>query len=315
MNKENLILEKLYTEPISKEDLAVLFDLNNTRSIENYITDLNQFIQEETISLNNLSTLIDIDGKEIIYDRALKKYRFNTLLPTFIPYKTLLSYLGENISNAILNDDFKSLNEFLNKQNSLNDLTLIKSSALSSLLQKIIQIKLALKLNYSIKIEYKKFNQTATKYINPHSLIISEGIHYLYTTYHEDNISDIGESRNFSLSGIVSISVHKKSLEKLFQNIKGNAWGTYNEEKFVLLRLKNKAAIFYKREGLLQSNALSFVNEEPDGSIQIKMYYSNEQEIINFIQKWMPYATISKDTELKEKIYNQIKQNYINLTL
>jgi len=311
MKKKNTILSNLFKNPVSKEYLATSFDLKNTRSVENYISELNQDIQEKFNLFNNTSRLIDLNEKEIIYDKKLKKYRFNTLLPTFITQEVLLSYLGEAINNLILQEDFRLLNEntHVNTHNILETLTL------SNLMQKIIQIKLSLQINYSLKIEYKKNNNIETKYINPHSLFSSQGIYYLYATYHSDNISNIGEKRTFSLNGITSIAAHDKSTEKLFQKLKGNEWGIFNDESYIIIRLKEKASSFYKREGFIQTDELSYITEEADGSILIKMYYSNEQEIINFIQKWMPYATIANDSELEEKIYDRIHKNLLTIMM
>lgn len=311
MIKKNTILTKLYQKSISKDDFATIFGLKstNTRSVENYISDTNQYIQKE----DNIENLIDLNEKEIIYDKSLKKYRFNTLLPNFISYGVLISYLGETINNTIFAEDFKTIKHFSSNNECIKNLELIKTSTLSTLMQKIIQFKLSLQLNYSLKIEYKKNGKSETKYINPHSLINSGGIHYLYATYHTDNISNIGEYRTFALSGIISIVAKEISTEKLFEKAEGNAWGAYDENNFVLLKLKGKAANFYKREGFQQSSALTFVSEEPDESIQVKMLYAHEQNIVNFIQKWMPFATIAKDSELKERIFGQIKDNYINL--
>ena len=315
MKKKNIILSNLFQKPVSKEDLAKIFDLNNTRSVENYVSDLNQYIQDKSNLFSNTSRLIDLNEKEIMYDRGLKKYRFNTLLPTFITQKTLLSYLDESINNVILHEDFKLLNKYINVNNHLDTYNILETHTLSILMQKIIQIKLSLQIDYSLKIEYKKNNSTETKYINPHSLFSSQGIYYLYATYHSDNITNIGGKRTFSLNGISSIVAHTKSSEKLFQKVKGNEWGIFDNEHHILVRLKEKASNFYKREGFIQSNELSYVTEEPDGSILVKMHYSNEQEIINFIQKWMPYATIAKNSELKEKIYEKIHKNLLSLMI
>lgn len=311
MKKKNTILSTLFKKSVSKEDLATIFDLKNTRSIENYISELNQYIQEKSNLFNNTSRLIDLNEKEIVYDKKLKKYRFNTLLPTFITQEILLSYLGEAINNVILYEDFKLLSKY--SHDKVYDI--LETHTLSSLMQKIIQIKLSLQLNYTLKIKYKKNNNIETKYINPHSLFNSQGIYYLYATYHPDNISNIGEKRTFSLNGIISIVAHNKTNEKLFQNLKGNEWGTFDDDTFILLKLKEKASGFYKREGFINSNELTYVSEEADGSILVKMYYSNEQEIINFIQKWMPYATIAKDSKLKEKIYEKIHKNLLSLMI
>jgi len=313
MNKKNRLLKTLYQEATSKTEFQNIFGLNNTRSIENYVLETNKYIKENRKNNNYIEQLINLEKEEIAYDTSIKKYRFNTLLPSFIPYETLLSYLGENIDNFYFIEDFNFMQNFIQNNECILNLELIDTSMLSSLLQKIIQLKLALQMNYSIKIKYQKGNDVETKYINPHTLINSNGIYYLNATYHEKNISDIGEPRTFALSGIISIIAFMRSKDKLFQDVKGNEWGAFENNKFVLLKLKNKAAYFYKREGLAQSNELSFITEEVDGSIQVKMYYANEQAIINFIQKWMPYVTFIKDFEMRDRVLKEIKTNLYEL--
>jgi hypothetical protein len=90
-----------------------------------------------------------------------------------------------------------------------------------------------------------------------------------------------------------------------------NAYGVLNKEKYVHLRLKSAAANFFKKEGLFNKDNFDFIAEEVDGSIDVKMYYNNIQEIVTLIQRWMPFINIQGD--LSEKVYENIKLNYEQL--
>jgi hypothetical protein len=45
------------------------------------------------------------------------------------------------------------------------------------------------------------------------------------------------------------------------------------------------------------------------------MHYKNENDIINLMQKWMPNITIHKHSEVSDRIYQKIKENYVDLTI
>ena len=88
-----------------------------------------------------------------------------------------------------------------------------------------------------------------------------------------------------------------------------NAYGLLDKEKYVILTLKNVASNFFKKEGMFSKDNYEFILEEIDGSINVKMYYNDIQEIISLLQNWMPHISISSG-EIREKVYEQIKLNY-----
>ncbi|ADR35392.1 hypothetical protein Sulku_2742 (plasmid) [Sulfuricurvum kujiense DSM 16994] len=90
-----------------------------------------------------------------------------------------------------------------------------------------------------------------------------------------------------------------------------NSYGILNKDKYVHLRLKSIASNFFKKEGLFNKDNFDFIAEEADGSIDIKMYYNNIQEIITLIQRWMPFISIQGD--LSEVVYKTIQMNYEQL--
>ena len=139
---------------------------------------------------NKIDKTID---KEIIYDMYLRKYRFNISLPSFVPSNVIFEYMSKHINNTYIKDDFKDvLNYISDKQRDQCDITLIPTQKLSPLLQKIIQIELSLKYNMSIKMDYMgNRGDVEIKYIKPHHIYFNGYTHYLYASYHEDNIVNI----------------------------------------------------------------------------------------------------------------------------
>jgi len=301
-NRIHTIITKLYTQPTSKNDFMEILGVSQ-KTVETTIKQYNEDI--------NIKKNIHVD--EIVYDRKLGKYRFGVLLPTNIPYSIFLSYMKDNINDTILNDDFEDIiyNLELTKELSI---PLIPTYHLSQLLKNIIKVKLAFVLNAVLEIEYIGLKQKLeTKYIRPHCLVNTGYTHYLYASYDKKNDISIGEQRTFSLKGIKSIKLQELVAETLYKEIKGNAWGEY--DKSLILQMRGNAASFFKREKITNTEKFEFVSEEHDNSILIKMLYRKEEDIVQLIQQWMPHISIHKHSEVSDRIYQKIKENYVDLTI
>jgi len=301
MKQITQILKELYRIPTGKEKLAELLNVKTTKTIENNIFKYNKM--DETTD------------KEIIYDMNLRKYRFNVSLPSFVPGNIIFTYMSKHINNTYIKDDFIDVLHYVeNDIKDKCDTTLIPTKKLSPLLQKIIQIELALKYNMSIKMDYLgNRGDLEIKYIKPHNIYFSGYTHYLYTSYHEDNIANIGEPRTFSLNGIKSLEFHNLENETLSRKVIGNAWGEFNNS--IILHISGSAAKYFRRENIFNDNQFDLISLEDDNSLIVKMHYKKEDDIINLIQKWMPNITIHKHSEVSDRIYQKIKENYVDLTI
>ena len=300
MERINKILTQLYTKNIGKRELAEIFDVSE-KTIENTIKKYNKELKKEKL--------------EIKYDTKIQCYRFDTLLPSKIPHNVFLQLMQEFVHDIMIADDFKEFLELINSDDNLN-IGLLNTNSLSLRLQQIIMIKMAFVLNVSLKVQYTGNKQiTEEKYIQPHTLISTSFTHYLHVTYSEKNISNVGETRSFALKGIKKIEIDEYITLPLEQNATGNAWGIYSKDKYVLLYLKNPASNFYKREEIARDGAFEFISEEEQGAIIMKMYYNNEQEIVSLLQRWMPHISLYKKSELTDRIYEKIKNNFVQLTI
>ncbi|MEJ2496034.1 MAG: WYL domain-containing protein [Sulfurovaceae bacterium] len=292
---KNILLE-LYKNPKSKDDFINLFKVSS-RTIADDIAKYNKEVKNE----------------EIIYDINIRKYRFDTLLPKKIPSYTILQFLENSIGNSILNDDYKEIIESIDT----DDIPVIDTDRLSPLFKNIIMVQVSFVINAVLKIDYVGLKQKIeTKWIRPRTLINVGNSYYLNALYDDENHSNAGEERSFSLIGIQSMEIFKiEDKEILYKDEEGNAWGLYKKDQYITLKLKDNAASFFKREKMTNKKPFEFISEGPDGSVLVKMFYNKEQEIIQIIQKWMPNITLLKNTELSKIIYSKIKENFVDFSI
>ena len=249
------------------------------------------------------------ENDEIEYDIKLRKYRFKKLLPKYIPTEIFFDLFNDSIVNKTLRNDFLL---FKNKSFEIDNTNLLLTSELSNMSRKIIMFHLAIKYNCVLKIEYKKANKDLEiKYIRPHSLFSNGYTFYILTIYDTLNKKNINEERTLAINGIGKIEPieYVKNIE-FEQKYDGNAYGKYDNNKFIILNLTNKAANYFKREVLFNDSAFEILNEEFGGeSITVKMYYNEIIEIIKLVQQWLPEITIVNDSIIREEVYTTIKKN------
>ena len=287
------IYSELYKSPKKKKYLAELFDVN-PKTIENTI---NKYTDD------------------IILDKELGAYRFNNLLPQYIPLDIFFNLFQTSIGNEIIKNDFLSLSKMINLKEDLN-FPMILTQGLSTLAQKIIMAEVAINSNCILKIDYLGNSKPLdSKYIKPHKIIATGFTYYLYGSYDEKNENNVGQSRSLAFNGMHSLSPVKyiKDGEFLMEGI-GNAYGLINKEKHITLKLEAPSANFFKREGQFNKENFDFISEEIDGSVIMKMYYNNIQEVVKLLQSWMPLITIHDNPKITDEVYKIIFENTEKLT-
>lgn len=291
-NRIKRIYHELYSLPRSKEYFASLFDVSS-KTIENTISNYQD---------------------DIVYDKKLSSYRFINSLPKYISYESFFKLFESSIGNNIIKNDFIDIGKKINQTNIVN-YPMIETSSLSNLAQKIISCDIAINYNCILQINYTGHAKpNEIKYIRPHTIISTGFTYYLYCSYDEINKKDVGKFRSLGLNGIENITPYEYIKDNKFKIEKmGNAYGLYERDRFITLKLMSHCASFFKREGLLQKENFDFLLEDEDGSIHINMYYNNNQEIISLIQQWMPQISIQNNIELKKEIYSNIQSNFEKL--
>lgn len=292
MNERTIEIYKILYGNIecTKENLKNSLNVSSIKTVENNIKDIN----------------------DIEYDISIRKYRFKDLLPPYIPNEVFFETFKESITNKLMKNDFSLLEKHIS---SINTKSMIHTSELSSLAKKIIMIKNAIKNNCILKVKYKKNNSPVEeKYIQPNTIYSNGFTYYAFVTYDELNKDNVGEERTFAFNGMQDIEVVKYTNNITFlKEQKGNAFGSFKKDRFVILHLNQSVAHFFKRENLFSNDAFELIDEELNG-ITIKMYYNKEFEIEKIVQQWMPNITVQNNLELKNRIYNRIKDNFSQLS-
>jgi len=295
-NRMEKIYEELYNKVLSKAYLAKKHEVS-TKTIENTIISYSKEFPDD-----------------VIYDTKIAAYRFKSLLPLYIPYKVFFTLFGNSVANKIIKQDFLIIGKILNSQPSIS-ISMIKTSSLSPLAQKLIKCTVAINQNCILEIDYKGHKKDKeVKFVIPQKITSTAFSYYLYGMYDKRNKKDIGASRSFALTGISSVSPIEYIKDKKFAlSGVGNAYGMINKDKFIILKLQTIPASFFKREGLFQEDNYDFITEEPDGTIMMKMYYNYSNEVVSLLQKWMPLISIQDEPIITKEVYNKISENYNQL--
>ncbi len=287
------IYSELYKAPRKKKYLAELFDVN-PKTIENTI---NRY------------------PDDIVLDKELGAYRFKTLLPKYIPYDIFFTLFQGSIGNEIIKNDFLSLSKMINLEEELN-LPMIPTQGLSSLAQKIIMAEIAINSNCIVKLDYLGNSKPLEKkYIKPHKIIATGFTYYLYVSYDSRNQENIGAFRSLAFNGMHSLSPLEYLKDETFlMEGSGNAFGLISKEKSITLKLEAASANYFKREGQFNKENFDFISEEIDGSVIMKMYYNNIQEVVKLIQSWMPLISVHDNERITDEVYRTILENAKRLT-
>jgi len=290
--RKTQIYKDLYHSPKSKLYFSELFGIT-TKSVENTMKKYSE---------------------DIVYDRKLSKYRFKELLPSLIPVEIYFNIFKDSIANQIIKEDMLSaIKQLSSTPNS--DFHLMATDTLSYLSKYIIKSHIAIGHSCILKISYDSIKKpTETKYIKPHKITSTGFVYYLYGSYEKRNKKDVGEYRSFAFNSIKEMSVVEYLKDEDFSiDAKSNAYGVINKEKYVVLKLKGASASFFKRERQFEREEFEFVMEEVDGTISIKMYYNNIDEVVYLLQQWMPLISVDSTSPEKESIYKIIEKNYREL--
>ncbi|MDD2639488.1 MAG: hypothetical protein PHS65_00655 [Arcobacteraceae bacterium] len=281
------------SEYCTKAKLANIFDIN-PKTIENTLKPLND---------------------EIVFDKILERYRFNTLLPKYIPYKVFYKLFQDSIVNNIIKEDFLKIEETIN---SSENALMIETSKLSKIAQRIIMFSIAMNDNCMLNIEYTKpgSNEIENKFVQPNTIFTNGFTYYCYVTYDEKNKKDVGKQRTLAFTRIGNIKANTYITNKVFKiEQKGNAFGPFNKENYVLLEFDRLSSSFFQMEKMFDSGQYEIIEMDMKTGIYIvKMYYNNlEIEVLKIIQQWMPHIKVHPTDENKDLIYENIKRNYLML--
>lgn len=264
---------------------------------------------EFDVTIKTIENTLKPYSDDIKYDKQLKRYRFNSLLPQYIPYKTFYNIFKNSINEKFLREDFFTIDKLINET---NDLFMIETFSLSEFSKKIIMFTIALNDNCVLKVEYTgNAKESEEKYIRPRTILCNAFSYFCFVTYDEKNEKNVGEMRTFKFQNIEHIVADRYVTDEIFKQEKqGNVFGEYKKDKFIVLSFDRVSGDFFKSSNLFNNPAYEIVDIDKD-TIKVKMYYNNlKKEVIKTIQQWMPHIKIDKDEPLKQDIEKIITENY-----
>ncbi len=253
--------------------------------------------------------------EEIVFDKVLERYRFNRLLPKYIPYKVFYKLFQDSIVNNIIKDDFLKIEETIN---SSENALMIETGKLSKIAQRIIMFNIAMNDNCILNIEYSKpgSSEIENKFVQPNTIFTNGFTYYCYVTYDEKNKKNVGEQRTLAFTRIGNIKADTYITNKVFRiEQKGNAFGPFNKDNYVLLEFDRISSGFFQRERMFNIGQYEIIEMDIDTGMNIvKMYYNNlDIEVIKVIQQWMPHIKVHPTDENRNLIYEKIKTNFLEL--
>lgn len=261
------------------------------------------------VTIKTIENTIKPYADEILYDRKLKRYRFANLLPKYIPYKTFYNIFKESINDKFLREDFFIIDNLINKD---NDLFMIKTDKLSEMSKKIIMFTIAINNNCVIKVEYASNGEEAYfRWMKPHTIFQDGFSYYSFATYDKRNSKDVGVTKSFRFDKIGKIELEEYlENEILKKDMKGNKYGEYSKDQYVILIFNKTSGSFFESSGLFSKPEYEVIVGLNSDNVTVKMYYNNlNLEVISMLQRWMPNIKVHPDDTLKEEIENQIRKN------
>jgi len=212
----------------------------------------------------------------------------------------------EYMPNELL-EDWTKISKAENKQYLFynmpyEDISSLEKNTNFLLLQEAIQHhkRVTIKLDESIQTDIYQD-------VIPYKIIFSDGNWYI-VVINQDDLQII------RIQFIQTLSIHKTTYkpkdferyQRFLDNLQ-NAMTLYGvTPKKALLLASPNIARYFKPQMKKFLKTQKFIRELDDGSIEFELSYTQELEILPFIQKWLPDIKIIKPVELKDALRKKI---------
>jgi predicted DNA-binding transcriptional regulator YafY len=285
------------SKTICTKEYAKRFNVS-IRTIQRYLEDISQFLQEEPIEVKrgcykflNFSKI-----KEHLLEPADREDFEKIAFFLNATDQKLLKYLGidEKIIKKILKDDF----------------LIIKSSPIEELMNfKLFkEVKRAIKYSQYIDVVYETTKKYEFENLRAYKMVFAQGNWYL--AVHSDDELNNG-LKFLRLNFIKSINVKKNTFKKdkeileflkTFQSLMSE-FGAKKQE--VIVFVDKEVQRYFKVKKFLSSQTI--LKETNDGLI-IRYYITGENEILFLAKEWLPHMKILSPASLQDKLQNLINE-------
>ena len=194
-----------------------------------------------------------------------------------------------------------------------SDVYLFRNAIFESISNKEIfdEIKNAIKGYKYIDIKFQETKQFIT--VKPIKLVFTDNNWYL--AYIDEKkvlklgrISFIKDFRYSKYKNKFQAKSIKVDLQKLEKNLQ-NSMTLYGvEPKTAKLKASPYIAKYFKKDMKRFLSTQKFIKEEEDGSVIFSVDYTQELEILPFVQKWMPDLVILEPQELRDAYKKKLQE-------
>ena len=165
-----------------------------------------------------------------------------------------------------------------------------------------------------IKLQYEDSNFE----VKPIRLVFVDNNWYLAYVDSDDTLQLVRVSFIESLRYATKNSYQKSSITKHLQNLNRNLQNSMTlfdkEQKTATIKATPFIAKYFKEDMKRFFPSQKFKQELEDGSVIFEINYTQELEIMPFIQKWLPDLVILEPQELKEHYKEKLQQTLKNLS-
>ena len=127
------------------------------------------------------------------------------------------------------------------------------------------------------------------------------------------NLDEVAEERKNLIDNSFQKNTIKKHLTSLRNRLQNSKTLFDKKKKIAKLKANPNIAKYFKSNMKKFLSSQRFVEERVDGSVIFTLEYTQELEIMPFIQKWLPDLIVLEPLELKEHYKVKIRQMLENL--
>jgi predicted DNA-binding transcriptional regulator YafY len=254
----------------------------------------------ERLSVKTLAFEFDCSTKTIqrdINERIPRLYK--CLGVDFEPTRDgKLIKLENNATFSTFNSDMKLLLNGNEKSHLFTNLSIENMARQTDVMQAIEAIMLS---NLMLGFEYKTNKNTLNILLNPLKLICFDGFWYLLGQAGENGAIKKYYVKNISnVRTLGKASIKPKNIDKKIQRAI-NVWFDANAKEFeVRLYAEKTIAEYFMRMPISATQTL--ITKDSDGSVELSIMATHENEIIPVVFKWMPSLFVLSPKTLKDKI-------------
>jgi len=319
--KENLPEGKTVADMGTLKKYIVIieaFSQRNDRILDSYDELLLEKLNISPRQLGRLLEELEAEFDNIVLQKEGRKKRYKLVKPVDLFVETFKNHhqIGWLYNMAIEADPeiFKELENYTNQDKEVYKFKNTPFEDISEFESKEIfqRLKTAVQFGEYRDIKFR-FEEKVRRNLKCIKLVFMDNNWYIAYVNEEDKlefgrisfIEDVFYSKNKTSFQKSSVEKHKRFLDEEFQNSM-TLYGV--EKKRAVLKATPEVARYFEKGMKKFLSTQTFKKKLKDGSIIFTVDYTQELEILPFVQKWLPDVIVLEPEELKEIYRNKLKK-------